>query len=166
MLTLSSHLGGVLKWTAGAVYIMAGIGLIVLGLPLAALPFHWEGLARWVPWILIALPVWLGIASVPGCFTALVLVGGKKLERPGWIRLSLWGVILASTAGIAGGSLMALFIPLGLIVMIGSVVLLYIFEDVRGRERPFMLRWLAKIVGIVVAVFAITLWALQAGPQG
>jgi hypothetical protein len=166
MPTLSSHLGGVLKWTAGAVYILAGIGLIVLGLPLAALPFQWEGLARWMSWTLVALPVWLGIASVPGCFTALVLVSGTKLGRPGWVRLSLWGAILASTAGIAGGSMMAPFIPLGLIVMIGSVVLLYVFEDVRGRERTFMLRWLAKIVGIVVAVFGITLWALHAAPQG
>lgn len=164
--TLLSHLGGVLKWAAGTAYLFAGLALIVLGLPLASLPFYWGGFARWVSWILMALPVWLGIASAPGCLMAVVLVVRDKQVRSSWIRLSLWGGLIAASAGTAGGSLMALFIPFGLVGMIGSVVLLYAADQVGRRPAPDVRRWSAQIVGTIVAVFAVTLWALQAKPHG
>lgn len=164
MPTVSSRLRAVVKWTAGAVYVLAGLALFVFGLPLASLPFHWEGFARWAPWFLMALPVWLGMASAPGCLFALTRVIRKQPGSARWIRLSLWGALSAATAGIAGGSLMALFIPFGLVGMIGSIVLLFAIDEVRRRSPPFVRRWWAKVSATAVGVFVVTLWALHAGP--
>lgn len=60
---------------------------------------------------------------------------------------------------------MPLFIPLGLIGVVGSIALLYVFEGVRGRERALVLKWSVKVISIVVVLFAVALWALQARPQ-
>jgi hypothetical protein len=154
------------RWLSGAVYVCAGLVLLVLGLPLAALPFNWEGFARWVPWCLMALPVWLGIASAPGCLLALTLVIRQKPANVKWVRFSLWGGLIAATAGTAGGALMALFIPFGLVGMIGSIVLLFATDEVRGRPQSLVRRWWATISATVVVVFVVTLWALQAKPLG
>lgn len=165
MAAFSALLGAVIKWMGAAVYVLAGLALLVFGLPLASLPFHWEGFARWLPWLLMALPVWLGIVSAPGCVMAvfLVLRGGPVATK--WVRFSLWGELIAATAGTAGGSLMALFIPFGLVGMIGSVALLFAVDQMRERPRTFARRWWASVLGTVVAVFVVTLWALQAKPQ-
>jgi hypothetical protein len=147
------------------VYVFAGFALIVLGLPIASLPFYRGGLANWMSWISMAMPVWLGMVSAPGCLVAAILVVRQKQIRSSWFRVSLWVSLIAASSGTAGGSLMALFIPFGLVGLIGSVVLLYAADGVGRRSEPEVRRWSLQIMCTVVAIFSVTLWALHSRPR-
>lgn len=145
-----------------ALYIAAGLGLTILGLPLAFLPFHWEGLARWVPWALMAAPVWLGIASGPGCLASLTLVLSQKRVSPRWCAVSLWGGLIASTVAVAGASWMPLFAPFGFLLLIGNVVMLHAFSGTCRERGRSVLSWWTQVLATVVVVFVVSLWALRA----
>ena len=102
-----TFIGRIAMGLGGAAYIFSGLALAVMGLPLAFLPFGWDSFARWAAWAPLALLAWLGIASVPGCLTAVHRALGGRLVSRRWVRRSLWGGLIASSAGLAGGSLYA-----------------------------------------------------------
>jgi hypothetical protein len=147
----------------GVVYICSGFALLLLGLPLAALPLEWERFSQWTPVVLLALPVWIGILSAPGCVTAVQrALGGRPGNR--WVRWSLWGGMSASAAGLAGGSLLAILIPFALAGVVGSILLLLVLDDIHGRPRALVRRWWLRTLGTSAAAFLVTLWALHARP--
>lgn len=147
--------------TAALLYVTAGGVLLAFGLPLAALLFDWEGLDAWLARLPLTLPVWLGALSMPGCGVALMRVRDGGAQRPAWVSVSLWGALVASAAGLAGGTMMALFLLPGLVALVGTAALRYAFDGVRSRSRRDTVGWWVTVLGVMVAALTATAWALQ-----
>ncbi len=111
---------------------------LLIGIPLAGLPFSGDPRGFWAPYTLIALPFWVGIAAVPGYVATLVAdtrwFRASALRR-WWARASLLVGLLCGVAGIAGGLVMVLFLVPGLATAIGSAVLWYRFERAGSALR-------------------------------
>jgi hypothetical protein len=151
-----------LRKTGVTLYVLSGVTLCLLGLPLAGLPFNWEGLARWIPWMLLALPVWAGMFSVPGCGSALLRSNGasNSFQLARWERASLWTGLAAASAGVAGGTMTILFSPPALVCAIGNMRMLWQADREKLQQPKDRLLWWSRVAVLVVATMAVTLWGL------
>jgi hypothetical protein len=86
----------------------------------------------------IASPFYLGLLCAPG-YLFEVITGAKasalQLWKRWWVRLSLWVALLCGVAGVAGSTMMILFLPPSLLTIILVVLLLRRFES-RAIANP------------------------------
>lgn len=116
-------------------FLLAPALTLLVGAPLAGMPFSGDPRGGWAPYTLLALPFYFGLAAAPG-YLATLLVDVRWLHatpvRRWWARLSLLTGLLCGSAGAAGGFLMVLFLVPGLLTFIGCFILWARFERV-GR---------------------------------
>ena len=110
---------------------------ILIGFPLASLPFSGDPRGFWAPYTLLALPFCLGITAARG-YLAVLMADTRRLYltafRRLWARASLLVGLLCALAGIAGGLSMVLFLAPALWAAIGCILLWVRFE--RAGRAP------------------------------
>jgi len=112
-------------------FLLAPTLTMLIGMPLAGMPFAGDPRGFWAPYTLIALPFYLGLLAAPGYIAALLvdprqlyLSAGRRL----WVRASLILGLVCGVAGTIGGTMMVLFIPPALASAVGCGLLLRRFE--------------------------------------
>lgn len=108
---------------------------VLLGLPLALGPFSGDPRGVFGPYFLTAIPVYAALIAAPGYLSCVIHDIGARASPPGrrwWIRGSLLLAALASLAGLWGATLMFLFGPPALGVLVCVVVLWVRFERAPG----------------------------------
>ncbi len=143
------------------VWFLCAAVLIVAALPLLGLVFYWEGLARWLSWLQLALPAWIGLMSIPGCVTAWRLSWARAQERPPWIAASLLGAVGSSASALASGWLLPqITIPAALSLAIGCGVY---WAGLGPRAQGQRLLHVVAPLAIGSGFFVVTLSGMRAG---
>ena len=122
-----------------AVFVLVGIAAplaaLILSIPLAATPFAGDARGFFGPYLLTALPTYVGFLGAPGYLYALITrkdrrqVGGRTRV---WVRLSLAFAGFASAMGTVGSLMMPLFAPPAVVSLLCVALVLFRFE--RGRD--------------------------------
>ncbi len=110
--------------------LVPGLALVV-GIPLAAAPFAGDARGFFGPYFWTALPVYLGVLAAPGyiaCITTSARARASGPARRWWIRASLLVAALVSLAALWGATLMFLFAPPAIIVLVFVILLWVRFE--------------------------------------
>lgn len=149
-----------------AALLAAPIAGLIVGLPLATLPFYGDSRGFWAPYTLGAAPFYVALLAAPG-YAAAVFGDREALRavrtRRWWVRLSLGsGLACALAAVIVGLPLWPLFLPPGLVSAANCVILFVEFE--RGgvaRGEPFP--WSRGLVLGTLSVVGVLLlgWAFM-----
>jgi hypothetical protein len=100
---------------------------MVIGVPLAGLPFEGDPRGFFAPYTLLALPWYVGVMAAPG-YIAAVASATTDLCRSRrariWMRVSLMGALVCAVVSVIGGLLMPLFLPTGITTVICCFILL------------------------------------------